>query len=68
MGVQHFVGPEKMGAVVTGRSDGGSTMMVGLAGSVTESARVHVLSQPRRAFFSGDFRELASPPAHMSNR
>ncbi len=43
-------------------------MIVGLSGSVTESARVHVLSQARSAFFSGARRELASPPAHMSKR
>ena len=68
IGVQHEVGPEKIGAVVTGRFDGGSTMTVGLAGSPIESARVHVLSQARSAFFSGAARDRASPPAHMSNR
>src|ERR1700688_52789 len=68
MGVQHEVGAEKIGAVVTGRFEGGSSMTVGLFGSPIEFARVHVLSQARSARFSGFLRELLSPPAHMSNR
>jgi hypothetical protein len=37
-------------------------------GSLIESPRVQVLSQRSRAFFSGWWRDAASPPAHMSKR